>query len=68
MILQEWSEFRGWPRHIISNRLKYGWTVERALTEEPVLLGPRRRPPVPQEPSAGMTGIETATPADNLPQ
>lgn len=24
-------------------------------------------PPVPQEPSAGMTGIETATPADNLP-
>lgn len=31
----EWSEITGIPRSAINNRLRYGWTVERALTEKP---------------------------------
>lgn len=29
----EWTERRGWGKNVIGERLKKGWTVERALTE-----------------------------------
>ena len=33
MPVAAWSELRGWRPHVIGNRLRYGWPVERALTE-----------------------------------
>ena len=29
----QWADYLGVPRHIIYNRLRYGWSVERTLTE-----------------------------------
>lgn len=37
---RQWTELRGWGKNVISERLKAGWTVERALTEP---VEPRRR-------------------------
>jgi hypothetical protein len=34
--LCEWAEDKGWDRSIISNRLRYGWSVDRTLSEEPI--------------------------------
>lgn len=51
-----WAEIKGWPRHVICNRLKYGWPVDRVLTEPIRFLSPRKRPP---NPDAGINaGIE----------
>lgn len=35
MCIQAWADRRGWSNHLISNRLRYGWDISRALTEEP---------------------------------
>ncbi|TXJ78613.1 hypothetical protein E2C11_16535 [Streptomyces lavendulae] len=32
MVIAEWSEFLGFNRYLISQRLRQGWSVERALT------------------------------------
>lgn len=36
----QWTELRGWGRNIISERLRRGWSVERALTEP---VAPRKK-------------------------
>lgn len=57
-----WAEKNGWPRHVISNRLKYGWPVERVLTE-PI----RRGKLTPTNPAVGMnTGIEGGAPTQGV--
>ena len=32
LTIAEWSERLGWPAYIIINRLRCGWTIEKALT------------------------------------
>ena len=34
----EWSEIKGWPPHVIDNRLRRGWTIADALTTNPSIL------------------------------
>ncbi len=31
----QWGDRLGWPKGTIANRLRYGWPVERILTEQP---------------------------------
>ncbi len=31
--MSAWSEEKGWPPHVIGNRLRRGWSVRRALTQ-----------------------------------
>ena len=51
-----WAEIKGWPRHVICNRLQYGWPVERVLTHPVRVLSPRKRS---LNPDTGMLdGIE----------
>lgn len=55
-----WSERKGWPRHVICNRLQYGWPVDRILTE-PVHKSNRStaNPSHPANPDVGVNaGIE----------
>lgn len=33
--ITQWAERLGWPKGTIASRLKYGWPVERVLTEQP---------------------------------
>ena len=42
-LLCEWAETTGLTINIIWLRLRRGWSVERALTEPPRPIGPRRR-------------------------
>lgn len=31
--IAEWSELKGWPHHVITSRLRSGWSESRAVTE-----------------------------------
>jgi hypothetical protein len=59
LTVAEWAEKKCWPRHVISNRLQYGWPIERILTEPVRKIANR-----PSNPAVGMNaGIEGGEPA-----
>lgn len=43
MCLSQWDEELGHPRGCLTQRLRLGWSVERALTQQPRRLSPHRR-------------------------
>jgi hypothetical protein len=45
LCIADWANVKGWPEHVIDNRLRRGWSVERTLTTSPNIKPPRSEQP-----------------------